>query len=78
MPFFAVMYRLFRSPDVAGTRNSLLAHDLLGAPLGAHWLTAPGPLAAGLYLLTMTAWTMTERLMLRRAVAAPRSRPQAA
>jgi YidC/Oxa1 family membrane protein insertase len=31
------------------------------------------PLAAGLYLLTSTAWTLTERTVLRRRIAAPAS-----
>jgi len=31
------------------------------------------PLAAGLYLLTSTAWTLTERMVLRRRIAAPAS-----
>ncbi len=62
LPFFAVMYRLFRSPTVAGTRNGLLAHTLFGAPLSAHWLAA-GPLSghglvfAGLFaLLALVGW----------------------
>jgi YidC/Oxa1 family membrane protein insertase len=133
-PFFSVMYLLFRSPRVGGTANGLLGHDLLGAPLASHWLTAPGPvswpgavflglfgvlavigwlqarlarapvvpatrpagqpagaarlltvlapamtvvmaaivpLAAGLYLVTTTAWTLAERWVLRRRIAAP-------
>jgi YidC/Oxa1 family membrane protein insertase len=142
LPFFTVMYRLFRSGSVAGHPNALLSHDLLGAPLGAHWLGGPGPasgqglvflalfaliaavgwasaraarrgqpatsqvpadaasrvtaalatvlpyltvaiaafvpLAAGLYLLTTTAWTLAERSVLRRRAvrpAAPGSAP---
>jgi YidC/Oxa1 family membrane protein insertase len=140
-PFLSVMYLLFRSRTVSGSPNSLLTHDLLGAPLGSHWLGGTGPfsvqglvfaamfallagigwlsyriapmttqagvagsgsgpsvrsrsqdekaaaaagtvarltpyltvvfaafvpLAAGLYLLTTTAWTLTERTLLRR------------
>jgi YidC/Oxa1 family membrane protein insertase len=38
------MYLLFRSPTVGGTANTLLTHDLLGVPLGAHWLSGAGPL----------------------------------
>ena len=66
------MYRLFLSPAVAGRPNGLLGHTLLGAPLGAHWLSGSGPLSAqgpvfaGLYLLTTTTWTVTERRLLRR------------
>ncbi|MGO8887224.1 MAG: membrane protein insertase YidC [Streptosporangiaceae bacterium] len=131
LPFFGVMYRLFLSRAVNGTPNGLLGHTLLGAPLGAHWLSGPGPLsrqglvfaglfllmagagwasarlarslqaeqaaappapaatrfvirvlpfstlmiaafvplAAGLYLLTTTAWTVAERRLLRRRLA---------
>jgi YidC/Oxa1 family membrane protein insertase len=43
-PFLSVMYLLFRSPRVGGTANTLLTHDLLGVPLGAHWLSGTGPL----------------------------------
>src|ERR1700726_2572499 len=43
-PFLSVMYLLFRSPTVGGTANTLLTHDLLGVPLGAHWLSGTGPL----------------------------------
>ena len=42
-PFLSVMYLLFRSPTVGGTANTLLTHDLLGVPLGAHWLSGAGP-----------------------------------
>jgi YidC/Oxa1 family membrane protein insertase len=45
-PFLSVMYLLFRSPKVAGKTNTLLTHDLLGVPLGTHWLTGPGVLSA--------------------------------
>jgi len=122
LPFFSVVYRLFLSHSVGGQPNRLLAHHLLGAPLGSGWLAAgplsahglvfialfallalggwwsarlePGavaqarvisaltrivpfttviiamfvPLAAGLYLLTTTWWTLAERVMLRRRV----------
>lgn len=120
-PFFAVTYRLFLSASVAGQRNILLVHSILGQNLPAvltfygvlapqtlaffgllgllialaTWssrrtpsVTAPDaatgrllrlmpygtvvvaafvPLAAGLYLLTTTAWTAAERLLLHRA-----------
>jgi YidC/Oxa1 family membrane protein insertase len=45
-PFLSVMYLLFRSPTVGGTANTLLTHDLLGVPLGAHWLSGAGPASA--------------------------------
>jgi YidC/Oxa1 family membrane protein insertase len=139
-PFFTVLYLMFRSPRVGGAANILLRHDLLGASLASHWLTAPGPvsgqgvvflgvfcalavigwlharlaqrplapaappapaaaaavqpagaakmlamlapaitvamaalvpLAAGLYLVTTTGWTLAERAVLRRRLAPP-------
>ena len=42
-PFLSVMYLLFRSPLIADKPNTLLAHDLLGVPLGSHWLSGAGP-----------------------------------
>jgi len=45
-PFLSVMYLLFRSPTVGGTANTLLTHDLLGVPLGAHWLSGAGLVSA--------------------------------
>jgi len=42
-PFLSVMYLLFRSPQVGGTPNTLLSHDLFGVPLGMHWLSGAGP-----------------------------------
>jgi len=140
VPFFTVLYLLFRSPRIGGTANTLLRHQLLGAPLASHWLTAPGPvssqgavflgvfcalavigwlhtrlarrplapatpdapaapaaaqpggaarllallapaitvamaalvpLAAGLYLVTSTGWTLAELALLRRRLAPP-------
>jgi YidC/Oxa1 family membrane protein insertase len=56
LPFFSLMYRLFRSGTIAGRPNSLLSHVLLGAPLGSHWLGGPGPLSAqGLVYLGLFA-----------------------
>ena len=144
VPFFTVLYLMFRSPRVGGTANTLLRHDLLGAPLASHWLTAPGPvsgqgavflgvfcalavigwlharlarrplapaapsapaaaqpagaarllamlapaitvvmaalvpLAAGLYLVSTTAWTLAERAVLRRRIGSRPGRPGAA
>jgi len=46
VPFFTVLYLLFRSPRIGGTANTLLRHQLLGAPLASHWLTAPGPVSS--------------------------------
>ena len=45
-PFLSVMYLLFRSPTVGGTANTLLTRDLLGVPLGTHWLSGAGPASA--------------------------------
>ncbi len=45
-PFLSVMYLLFRSPQVGGRTNTLLTRDLLGVPLGTHWLTGAGVLSA--------------------------------
>jgi YidC/Oxa1 family membrane protein insertase len=41
-PLLSVVYILFRSPLVAGKPNVLLSHDLLGVPLGMHWLSGAG------------------------------------
>lgn len=41
-PFLSVMYLLFRSATVDGTRNHLLSDGLFGVPLGAHWLSGAG------------------------------------
>jgi YidC/Oxa1 family membrane protein insertase len=63
LPFFSVMYRLFRSGTIGGRPNGLLSHDLLSAPLGSHWLSGPGPFSAqgavflGLFaLLAVVGW----------------------
>jgi YidC/Oxa1 family membrane protein insertase len=78
-PFLSVMYLLFRSPTVGGTANTLLAHDLLGVPLGAHWLSGAGPASAqgvvflGVFaLLAGLCWLSARfgRLMMARATGA--------
>jgi YidC/Oxa1 family membrane protein insertase len=63
LPFFSLMYRLFRSGTIGGRPNALLSHDLLSAPLGSHWLGGPGPFSAqgavflGLFaLLAVVGW----------------------
>jgi YidC/Oxa1 family membrane protein insertase len=63
LPFFSVMYRIFRSGTIGGHPNALLSHDLLSAPLGSHWLSGPGPFSAqgavflGLFaLLAAVGW----------------------
>jgi YidC/Oxa1 family membrane protein insertase len=45
-PVFSVLYLLFRSPTVGGAPNRLLSRDLLGVPLGSHWLSGAGLLSA--------------------------------
>jgi YidC/Oxa1 family membrane protein insertase len=76
VPFFSVMYRLFRSTTVDGRPNTLLAHELLGVPLGSRWLEGPGPLSAhglvflGLFaLLAIVGWGATR--LSRRLLPAP-------
>jgi len=63
LPLLSIVYALFRSGTIGGRPNSLLSHDLLGASLGGHWLSGPGPLSAqgavflGLFaLLAVAAW----------------------
>jgi YidC/Oxa1 family membrane protein insertase len=56
LPFFSIMYRLFLSRTVDGRPNGLLSRDLLGTPLGSHWLTGAGPLSGqGLVFLGLFA-----------------------
>ncbi len=45
-PVLSVVYLLFRSAQVGGKPNTLLGHDLLGVPLGAHWLSGAGAFSA--------------------------------
>jgi YidC/Oxa1 family membrane protein insertase len=79
-PFLSVMYLLFRSPVVGGTANTLLTHDLLGVPLGTHWLSGAGLVSAqgavflGLFaLLAGLCWLSARlgRLMMAHATGAP-------
>ena len=82
LPFLSVMYPLFRSGTIGGRPNSLLGHDLLGAPLGSHWLSGPGPLSAqgavflGLFaLLAVAAWLaarVARKIAAHRRRASPR------
>ncbi len=72
-PVLSVMTLLFRSPKVGGTANSLLTHDLFGAPLGSHWLGGAGPLSAqgavfaGLFLLLAGIGWLSARMAPRLA-----------
>lgn len=76
-PVLSVLYLLFRSPRVGGAHNTLLAHDLLGAPLGSHWLGGAGPLSAqgavfaGVFVLLAAIGWLSARMA--RRLAAPAS-----
>jgi YidC/Oxa1 family membrane protein insertase len=77
-PFLSVMYLLFRSPLIAGKPNTLLAHDLLGVPLGSHWLSGAGPasLQGGVFLalfalLAGLCWLSSRHFGLGQLMAAP-------
>jgi YidC/Oxa1 family membrane protein insertase len=69
LPFFSIMYRLFGSPQVGGHANGLLAHQLLGAPLGLHWtaavLSLHGLVFAGLFAALAGAGWISARLTRR-------------
>ena len=81
LPFFSVLYRLLESRTIDGRPNSLLSHDLLGAPLGSHWLGAPGPASGqvavffGLFALLAVVGWLSSRSAARfaAATAAPRA-----
>ena len=77
VPFFMVVYRLFLSGTVGGSPNGLLQQRLLGASLGSHWLTGPGPwsgqglvFAALFALIALAAW-LSARAARRWAAPAP-------
>jgi YidC/Oxa1 family membrane protein insertase len=78
-PFLSVMYLLFRSAEVGGTANSLLTHNLFGAPLGSHWLGGAGPLSAqgavfaGLFVLIAGVGWLSTKLAAKLTV--PRAEP---
>jgi YidC/Oxa1 family membrane protein insertase len=80
-PFLSVMYLLFRSPTVGGTTNTLLTRDLLGVPLGAHWLSGAGPGSAqgavflGVFALLAGLCWLSARLAQRMTAAAASARP---
>jgi YidC/Oxa1 family membrane protein insertase len=77
MPVLGVVYLLFRSPVVSGHPNTLLGHRLFTAPLGAHWLSAPGVLSAqgavfiGIFALLAALCWLAARLARAAAVASP-------
>jgi YidC/Oxa1 family membrane protein insertase len=76
LPFFSVLYRLLESATIDGRPNGLLSHDLLGVPLGGHWLSAPGPASiqgavfAGLFVLLAVVGWLSARSARRFAAAA--------
>ncbi len=76
-PFLSIMYLVFRSRTIAGVPNTLLTHNLLGAPLGSHWLAGAGPLSlqgavfAGVFLLLGVLGWLSARVA--RRLAASRS-----
>jgi len=80
-PVLSVLYLLFRSPQVAGSPNTLLSHGLFGAPLGSHWLGGAGPLSgqgavfAGLFLLLAGIGWLSARLARRIGVPATAGTP---
>jgi len=67
-PVLSVVYLLFRSAQVGGKPNTLLGHDLLGVPLGAHWLSGAGTVSpqglvfAGLFVLLAGLCWLSARL----------------
>ena len=82
-PVFSLLYLLFRSPSVAGGPNRLLSGDLLGVPLGGHWLAgAPlfgvhGAVFAGtLAVLALACWLLA-RAARKMTAPVPRAVPQA-
>jgi YidC/Oxa1 family membrane protein insertase len=84
LPFFSLLYRLFRSPSINGHPNDLLGHSLFGAPLGMHWLAGAGPLSAqglvfaGLFaLLAVVGWVAARVARLARPAMAPVTEPAA-
>jgi YidC/Oxa1 family membrane protein insertase len=67
-PVLSVMYLLFRSSEVAGGPNKLLAHQLFGVPLGTYWLSGAGAVSAqgavflGVFALLAAACWLSARL----------------
>ena len=83
-PLLSVMYLLFRSAQVGGKPNTLLTHDLLGVPLGSHWLSGAGPVSGpslvflGVFaLLAGLIWLSVRLSRLMTAQAAPGTAAQA-
>ena len=76
-PLLSAVYLLFRSAQVAGGPNRLLTHSLLGAPLGAHWLSGAGAVSAqgavflGVFAILAALCWLSARVARRMAPAAP-------
>jgi YidC/Oxa1 family membrane protein insertase len=72
-PAFAVLSLLFRSSQVGGAPNTLLAHRLFGAPLASYWLGGAGPFSAqgvvfaGLFVLMAGIGWLSARMARRAA-----------
>jgi YidC/Oxa1 family membrane protein insertase len=79
LPIFSVMYRLFLSRTVSGHPNALLARNLLGTPLGSHWLTGAGLVSGhGLVFLGLFALLAGIAFLTARAARSPAVRRAAA
>ncbi len=82
-PFWSVTYLLFRSAQVGGRPNALLSRDLLGVPLGLHWLSGASPLSAqgavfaGLFALLAVLCWLSARLA-RQLTSSPAAAPAGA
>jgi len=72
-PAFAVLSLLFRSSQVGGAPNTLLAHRLFAAPLASYWLGGAGPFSAqgvvfaGLFVLMAGIGWLSARMARRAA-----------
>jgi YidC/Oxa1 family membrane protein insertase len=68
LPLLSVIYRVFRSGTIGGRPSSLLSRSLLGAPLGSHWLSGPGPISTqGLVFLGLFALLAVASFLAARA-----------
>jgi YidC/Oxa1 family membrane protein insertase len=84
LPFFSIMYLLFLSHTVDGRPNGLLRRDLLGTPLGSHWLSGAGPLSGqgvvflGLFALLAVVASLAARAPRQGAAISPTGQSGAA
>ena len=84
IPVFFVIYRIFRSPSIAGHHNSLLSDRLFGVGLGSHLadvlrgpVLVPGHIAVFAVLLAAIAAIATWSCVRMRASAAADTTPAA-